>query len=362
MAACVLSNPRRKFACALAGLAFGLACGVRLNGVILFPAFILSMWLHTRAQKLSIRHLLRDCVHFSASLSVCGLLIALANYIRFGSPLKTGYQLAFPSASATFSTPLFQGLFKVLFSGEFGLLVFAPWVLLALVCLPLFVREHLPESVLCATAFLVYLVFFAKFSHLEGGWVAGPRYLVPILPFLVVAMAPAIQRLQQSAAWKQRPWALIGPLMVALVGVGFLIQSVGTLFPDERYYALREFYEYKPVKPWWFGSVPMASIEFLSQMSIPKGKMAREVEFDQMTARHEQDRASAGVDSAATEDEYLGRFPNASNMTSPNLMLLKLKPMGLPVSAGIAYAIASVAIGFAGAVGLRRSIALELTG
>jgi hypothetical protein len=90
--------------------------------------------------------------------------------------------------------------------------------------------------------------------------------------------------------------------------------------------------------------------------------MAREVEFDQMTARHEQDRASAGVDSAATEDEYLGRFPNASNMTSPNLMLLKLKPMGLPVSAGIAYAIASVAIGFAGAVGLRRSIALELTG
>jgi hypothetical protein len=145
--------------------------------------------------------------------------------------------------------------------------------------------------------------------------------------------------------------------MVVLVGAGFLIQSVGTLFPDERYYALREFYEYKPAKPSWFGSVPLASIEFLSRMSIPKGKMAREVELDQMTARHEQDRASAGVDSAATEEEYLDRFPNSANMTSPNLMLVKLRSMGLPISVGIAYFLAAVAFAFAGAVGLRRCIA-----
>jgi hypothetical protein len=357
MAACVLSNPRLRFACVLAGLAFGLACGVRLNGVILFPAFILSMWFHTRAQRLSVWPFLKDSVQFSASFSVCALLIALANYARFGSPFKTGYHLAFPSISILLSTPLFRGLFEVLFNGEVGLLVFAPWVLTAFMCFLLFVRAHSSESVLCGMTFLIYLLFFAKYADWHGGWVAGPRLLIPVLPFLVVAMAPAMQRLQQSAAWKQRPWALLGPLVVALVGVGFLIQSVGTLFPDERYYALREFYEYKPAKPWWFGSVPLASIDFLSRMSIPKGKIAREVEFDQMTARHEQDRASAGVDSAATEDEYLGRFPNALNMTSPNLMLLKLKPMGLPVSAGIAYAIASVAIALAGAVGLRRCIA-----
>jgi hypothetical protein len=38
-------------------------------------------------------------------------------------------------------------------------------------------------------------------------------------------------------------------------------------------------------------------------------------------------------------------------------MLLKLRLMGLPASVGMSYAVASVAIAFAGAVGLRRYIA-----
>jgi hypothetical protein len=356
--ACLLSSPRRRFACALAGLAFGAACGARLNGVILFPAYILSMLFYIRTQKLSASQFFRDCLEFSATFSICALLIALANYTRFGSPFKTGYHLAFPSTSILLSAPLFRGLFKVLFSGEFGLVAFAPWVLIALICFPRFVRAHLSESVLCGTSFLIYLLFFAKFLHSEGGWVAGPRYLIPTLPFLILAMAPAIQCLQESAVWKQRPWVVIGPLMLMLVALGFLIQSVGTLLPDERYYALRDFYQYKPAKPWWYRSIPLASIDFLSRMSAPKGRPARAGEFDQLTARHEEDRAFAAVNSAATEEEYLDQFPNAANMTSPNLMLLKLKLMGLPVSVGIAYAVASVAIAFAGAVGLRRSIAL----
>jgi hypothetical protein len=357
ISACLLSSPRRRFACALAGLAFGVACGVRLNGVMLFPAYILAMALYVRAHKLPMAQFLRDSLQFSAALSVCGLLIALANYTRFGSPLKTGYHLAFPSTSILLSTPLFPGLFKVLFSGEFGLVVFTPWVLIALMCFPLFARAHLSESVLCGTCFLIYLLFFAKFSHSEGGWVAGPRYLVPTLPFLVMAMAPAIEHLQQPAVWKQKPWAVAGPLIVVLIGIGFLIQFVGSLFPDERYYALREFYQYKPAKPWWSGSVPLASIDFLSRMSAPNRQSASAGEFDQLTARHEEERAFASADSAVTEMEFLNRLPNPANTISPNLMLLKLRLMGLPAWVGIAYLVAAVGITFAGGVGLWRGIA-----
>src|SRR5262249_29070047 len=206
------SSPRRRFACALAGLAFGVACGARLNGVILFPAFILSMAFHIRAHKLSMVQFLRDSVLFSASFSVCAILIALGNYTRFGSPFKTGYHLAYPSTSSLLSTPLFGGLYEVLFSGQYGLVVFAPWFLIALICFPRFVRAHVSESVLCGTSFLIYLLFFAKYSSVPG-WVVGPRFLIPTLPFLIVAMAPAIQGLQQLAVLKRRPLVAVSALM-----------------------------------------------------------------------------------------------------------------------------------------------------
>lgn len=358
LAACLLSSPRRRFACALAGLAFGVACAARLNGIILFPAFILAMAFHVRAHKLGWAQFRRDSLQFSAALSISALLIAYANYARFGSPFKTGYQLAFPSTSALLSHPLFDGMLKVLFSGEFGLLVFAPWVVVALICFPRFVREHLPESVLCGTTFLVALIFFSKFSHASGGWVAGPRYLVPTLPFLVLAMAPVLQRLQQPSLWNKQPWVVVGPLMVVCLALGFLIQAAGTIFPDERYFALTEFYKDKPAKPWWSGSIPLASFDFLAHMSSTKVQSARAGEFDQFTARHEGERAYASADSAVTEQEYLNLFPNPENMTSPNLMLLKLRLMGIPLSVGIAYLLAVIAIAFTGVLGLRRCLAL----
>lgn len=354
--ACLLSNPRRRFTCAVAGLTFGLACGTRLNGVILFPAFILSMAFHMRAAKLSITQFLRESMQFYSSFSICALLILWANYMRFGSPFKTGYHLAFPSLSILLSTPLLRGLFDILFNGEVGLLVFAPWVLLALICLPRFAEVHLSEAVLCGTSVLIYLLFFAKYFDWHGGTVAGPRLLIPILPFLAVMMAPAIQYLQRFAVLKPRHWVVVSSLMVVLIGAGFVIQLVGTVFPVERYYSLMEYYKHKGVKPWWSGSIPLASVDFLSRMSTPKAQGTHAVEFDQLTARHLGERAFESVDSAATEEEFLGRFPNPDNMTSPNLIWLKFRLMRLPATAEIAYLITVVIIVCAGALGLFFSV------
>jgi len=352
-AACVLSNPRSRFACALAGIAFGVACGTRLNGVILFPAFVLSMAFHNRMHKLSVPQFLRDFVQFSTSFSVCALLIAWANYARFGSPFKTGYHLTFPSISILLSTPLFRGLCGVLFNGEVGLLIFAPWVLIAFACVPRFAQAHLSESLLCGASFLIYVLFFAKYFDWHGGWVAGPRLLAPVLPFLVVTMAPAIEYVQQPAVLKQRPWVVASSLMVVVfISAGMAIQVVGTAFPVERYYSLMEFYKHKPAMPWWSGSIPLASVDFLSRMSATKGQATHAGEFDQLTARHEAELAFAAADSAATEEEFLGRFPNSANLTSPNFIWLKVRLMGLPASVGLAYLVAVVVIGFAGAVGL----------
>jgi hypothetical protein len=360
VAAYLLSSPRRKFACALAGLAFGVACGARLTGVILLPAFILSMAFYIRAHKLSMAHFLRDSVYFSASFSLCALLIALANYARFGSPFKTGYHLSSPSISILLSTPLFRGVFEVLFNGEVGLLVFAPWVLLALICFPHFVRAHRPESVLCGTSFLIYLLFFSKYFDWHGGWVAGPRYLIPTLPFLVMAMVPAIQYLDQTAVLKQRRWVVVGPLMVLLVGAGFLIQAVGTAFPEDRYYALKEFYEHKSANPWWLGSIPLASIDFLSRMTTARAQSAGSVESvvsDRPSVDRAERSAFASISTATSEEDFLHSFPNAENLTLPNLMLVKMKVLGLPAVALYGLLISVVIAGSAGLIGLKRCTA-----
>jgi hypothetical protein len=60
-----------------------------------------------------------------------------------------------------------------------------------------------------------------------------------------------------------------------------------------------------------------------------------------------------------TEDEYFALFPNPSNLTAPNLMLLKFKLIGLPGSLAIVYLMMTLAIGITGAVGLRRCLAMS---
>jgi hypothetical protein len=132
------------------------------------------------------------------------------------------------------------------------------------------------------------------------------------------------------------------------------------MFPDQRYYFLMDFYKHMPAKPWWYGSIPLASVDFLWQMRTAKEQATRAVELDPMVARHERERALAAVESANNQDDYLRSLPNSVNYTLPNLMLFKLRVLGVPTSGGLAYLLAAVAIGCAGAAGIRRCVALEM--
>jgi hypothetical protein len=355
-AAYLLSNPRSRYACALSGLAFGAACGARLVGITLFPAFILALAAQNRMLRLPKAQLLRDVFNFSASVAVCMTFVAWSNYARFGSPLKTGYHLSYPSMAFMFSNPFFKGIFELLFDGQVGLLIFAPWVLLAVICFRPFALAHLPESVLCGTLFLVTLVFYAKSEAWHGGWVAGPRYLIPTLPFLIVMIAPYVRSLQHRVVPKTAFLSVLYPLVAISLVLGFLVQSVGAIFPTDRFYVLTEFYRNKPAKPWWSGSIPLASIDFLFHISGPQmiTKAGASAVSDQVQVGREQEKAWAEIDSVGTGQEFLRLFPNSENFTAPNLLVFKMRLMGLPVLAGVGYLITVLVIGVAGFAGLRR--------
>src|SRR5262245_691199 len=269
VAAYLLFDTRARLKLALAGLAFGIACGVRVNAVLLFPAFIIGVAAQARQRRISGRHWFGEAVLFAAGFSICAVLIALSNYSLFGSPLKTGYHLAFPSASALLSHDFLEGVGDLLFNREVGLIIFAPWVVLVVIGCVAFTRAHLAESLLCTAIFLLSFLFFAKYASWHGGWVAGPRFLTPTLPFLIVATAPLIETLQQTGTLGRWHRMVVRPMALLLVGMSLLIQVLGVFHPEDRYYALMEFYEVRPVRPWRSGSIAIASLAFVRTMTMP---------------------------------------------------------------------------------------------
>jgi hypothetical protein len=343
----------------LSGLAFGLACGSRVVGLILLPAFILSLGFRSRARGLSMAQFLREAGLFSGGLAVCVALIGWANYTRFGSPLKTGYHVVFPSTHVLLSTPLFQGIVGILFDGEVGLLTFAPWLLLLLMCLSTSARAHPAEFVLCAAIFLLSFTFVAKYGGWHAGWVVGPRMLSPTLPFLVIVMAPYIERLTQGGIFKCSRSGALCSLLVVLLVAGFLIQLASGLLPQDRYYTVMEFYADKPAKPWWTGSIPLASIDFIAGLTARKAAPAKPAEFvdpDPAAAWRDRKRAWAAMNTATTEEEFLHSFPNSENLTLPNLMFLKLRPLGWPGAAEAGYVISVGVVGLAALASLKRAL------
>jgi len=115
------------------------------------------------------------------------------------------------------------------------------------------------------------------------------------------------------------------------------------------------FYEHRASKPWWYGSIPLASFDYLRRVELPAPPPKNIKNYDYLKERHETETASARADSASTEEEYLRGFPDQINMVAPNLLWLKFRSVGIPGFAGVLYVLAAIAVAVLGAAGLLRS-------
>lgn len=112
-----------------------------------------------------------------------------------------------------------------------SIFVYTPVFLACFVSLAWFWREHRREAVLCglmALAFLSGYVYTDAHVWWAGlGW--GPRFLVPVVPFLGITLAPLLARLLKRptspAAW---PFYL-------LLAASLLVQAVGAAFSVKFY-------------------------------------------------------------------------------------------------------------------------------
>lgn len=190
----------------LAGILLGLALAVRTTNVLLVPlyagyAFLpRGFWARSFLARRFLARALprtgqtapeqiqwRAVGAFLVPVAIFLASILFYNWFRFQNPFATGYR-----ADEDFSNNILLGAYGLLFSPGKGLFVFAPFFAALPFGVWKFYREQRRDLVFIAILFAVYVQLFAAWYYWWGGTNWGARFLVPILPFLVLLCAPLV--------------------------------------------------------------------------------------------------------------------------------------------------------------------------
>ena len=207
--------PRTELAL-LGGLGLGLGLLARTANALLLPwAALYALWL---ARGLDWRAALRWLAGLGFGGLVPLLAIAAYNYARFHSVLETGYG----GEAGKFTNPFWGGLYGLTLSPGRGLLWHHPLILLGLGGAWLAWRRWRAETVFIFGTAATYLAAYSKWYNWEGGWCWGPRFLVAVLPLLLLPALPAAQ-----FCWRRGGGARAG--LLALLAAAVLVAFGGVL-------------------------------------------------------------------------------------------------------------------------------------
>jgi hypothetical protein len=208
---------------ALAGALVGACLLVRPAHALVIPIFVGSILVRD-GRRSAAAGLALGCT------AAIGVAIYLAwNTVQFGNPFDFGYpELADGGKRINgFTTPLLVGLAGFLISPGKSVFVHAPLLLAAIPAVPRLMRADRGLALLAIAAPLTYLFFYARYTQWEGGYCVGPRYLVPVLPFLL--LAPAFSLASASSGIRRG--------FVLLTIAGAIVQSIGlaTSFLEDQF-------------------------------------------------------------------------------------------------------------------------------
>ena len=202
----------------MAGLCVGWLAGVNLVYVAVVPVIAIYVFL-PELRKEPIRSLAKHLLLYGLpALSVLALL-GLYNWVRFGSPLDTGYHF---TSGEGFTKPLLDGIYGLTVGPYRGLFWYSPALLLAIPGWLLLRHKNPSLAWLILVLTALQIVSFAAWWSWDGGIVWGPRFLLTVTPLIALCLAPLIE-----AAWDKRG--------IAVAVVGFTLLSVAVQFLGAMY-------------------------------------------------------------------------------------------------------------------------------
>ena len=212
-------RPRRR-----SGLWFGIWTGLLINSkyafALVLPGALLFLAYHAWRGK-QVRALLRAGAWSALPGAAFLAVILWYNWARTGVSTNSGYPPVAGLAESVFREDLFFGLWSYCFSFGKSIFLYSPPLVLSLFALPLVAKRHAASlwALLLTAGPIVCL--YSKFVFWSGDWCWGPRYLLFVVPAMLL---PAAFLIDQYLIGKRR-FALTVCGAVFLVGVW--VQVVG---------------------------------------------------------------------------------------------------------------------------------------
>jgi hypothetical protein len=212
----------------LTGLALGLALYLRERAFTVIPLFLGYVLLTRRARTW------REWAVLLIPLGLGGAALAAWNMVRFGSPISIGYANWIPDTG--FDVPILLGLYGLLISPGKGMLLYNPIAALGFVGLITLFHRHRAEAILFTSISAVTIGFYARYNFWTGGWNWGARYILVLLPFLLLAAGDWVTahptRFRKSLLIALSVLTLLLNLPAALVDHSRYLVSLGEQDPD----------------------------------------------------------------------------------------------------------------------------------
>ncbi|MEM6995637.1 MAG: DUF2723 domain-containing protein [Myxococcota bacterium] len=188
----------------------GASVHTHVLNLLAVPAYLL--WLGVALGRDGVRKHRSALVAALAIGAVALAALGVSNAMRFGSPGETGRVGHY----SRFVLP-FEGLAAMVVAPGRSIFIYSPALLVALWGVAALRRNHRAVAVFIAAFVLLRWSFVAARSDWWGGWAIGPRYLLPLVPFMLVPLAEVFAAARR---WSGPARAALGTALLGCIALG----------------------------------------------------------------------------------------------------------------------------------------------